>query len=202
MTLIRRNLLVAALALAGATALAGCNKSGGANGDMSMGSADAPVTVIEYASVTCSHCASFNEEVFPAFKAKYIDTGQVRYVFREFLTAPAEVAAAGFLTARCAGDDKYFGVVDAIFRSQPEMFRTQDWRGTLVRVAQSAGLTEAQFNACINDADALKALDARVQQGVKDGVDGTPYFIVNGKALPSGEKTLAQLDAAIAEARR
>ncbi len=202
MSMIRRTVLAAGVALAAAAALAGCSQSDAATGDMAVGKADAPVTVIEYASVTCSHCATFNEEVYPAFKAKYVDTGQVRYVLREFLTAPAEVAAAGFLTARCAGDDKYFAVVDSIFRAQPEMFRTQDWRGTLLRVAQSAGLTETQFNACINDADAIKALNARVEQGIKDGVDATPYFLVNGKPLAAGEKTLAQLDAAIAEAKR
>src|SRR5688572_8278560 len=108
-----------ALTLAAAAALlAACGQGGGdaqvASDDMVMGKADAPVTVIEYASVTCSHCANFNATVFPAFKAKYVDTGQVKYVLREFLTPPVPIAAAGFLIARCAGPDKYFGVVDAI----------------------------------------------------------------------------------------
>ncbi|MEY4256174.1 MAG: hypothetical protein RLZZ141_1401 [Pseudomonadota bacterium] len=91
--------------------LAACGQGkGGAVTDeeMSMGKADAKVTVIEYASASCSHCATFNAEVFPAFKTKYVDTGRVKYVFREFITPPAELAAAGFLTARCGGKDKYF----------------------------------------------------------------------------------------------
>ena len=97
---IRPRFAVLALAILG---LAACSKGGGAvtTEDMSMGEAKAPVTVIEYASASCSHCAAFNNEVFPAFKAKYIDTGKVHYVFREFLTPPQEVAAAGFSTTSC-----------------------------------------------------------------------------------------------------
>jgi protein-disulfide isomerase len=196
MPITRRILLAAAAVLA----LGACNKTDAATGEMSLGKANAPVTVVEYASVTCSHCATFNEQVFPAFKEKYVDTGQVRYVFREFLTAPAEVAAAGFLVARCAGPDKYFGVVDAIFRAQPEMFRTQDWRGTLLRVAQSAGMTEAQFNTCVSDQEALKAVAQRTEAAVKAGVNATPTFLVNGVKM-EGEQTLAQLDKAIAAAK-
>src|SRR3954471_22654592 len=119
----RRTALAAALS----ALLAACGQAGAASGpaadaEMSMGNPAAKVTVVEYASVACPHCAEFNEQVFPAFKAKYVDTGKVRYVFRQMLTTPAQVAAAGFLTARCAGKDKYFSVVDAIFRSQQEMF--------------------------------------------------------------------------------
>ncbi|MDB5447797.1 MAG: dsbA, partial [Phenylobacterium sp.] len=105
-----RRILIAAAAAA-ALALAGCHKSGAAGsaqGDMSLGPPDAKVKVVEYASASCSHCARFNNEVFPAFKAKYVDTGKVNYTLREFLTPPEEVAAAGFLLARCAGKDKYF----------------------------------------------------------------------------------------------
>ena len=144
----RRLLVVAAL---GALALAGCSKSGGAGSvdtaDMTLGDPNAKVKMVEYASLTCSHCGTFNNDVFPAFKAKYIDTGKVHYTFKEFLTPPNEVAAAGFLTARCAGKDKYFNVTDAIFHAQQEMFTTGDMRGVLLRIAQSAGLTEEQFNA-------------------------------------------------------
>ena len=197
MPITRRLMLAAAAALS----LAACSKTDAATGEMAMGKTTAPVTVVEYASVTCSHCARFNEQVFPAFKAKYVHTGRVRYVLREFLTPPNEVAAAGFLIARCAGPEKYFNVVDAIFRSQEEMFRTQDWRGTLLRVAQSAGMTEQQFNACVSDQAQLKALSDRMEAGVKAGVTATPTFFVNGKKL-EGEQTLAQFDAAIAAASK
>lgn len=183
--------------------LAACGQGkGGAVTDeeMSMGKADAKVTVIEYASASCSHCAAFNANVFPAFKTKYIDSGKVKYVFREFITPPAELAAAGFLTARCGGKDKYFSVLDGVFRSQEEMFRTGDMRSPLVKVAKSAGMTEEQFMACVSDEKALKALAARVEKFAKqDNITGTPTFLINGKKL-DGEQNLSAFDTAIAAA--
>lgn len=203
--MLSRRLLIAVAAIAGLS-LAGCNKggAGGASaGDMSLGPADAKVQVVEYASASCSHCARFNNTVFPAFKAKYIDTGKVHYTLKEFLTPPEEVAAAGFLVARCAGKDKYFTVLDAIYKNQAEMFQTQDYRGVLLRIAQSAGMTEDQFNKCVSDPDALKALNARVQKAINDDkITGTPTFVVNGKQVATGEVTLDQLDAAIAAAAK
>jgi protein-disulfide isomerase len=197
-----------ALTLAIALATAGCSKSAGdASGpaptdminapEMTLGNPNAKVTVVEYASDTCSHCARFDATVFPAFKAKYIDTGKVYYKFREFLTPPEQVAAAGFLLARCAGKDKYFGVVEAIFRGQPEMFATGDAHGVLLRIAQSAGLTEAQFDACEQNQAALDALQKRVKTALDNHIDSTPTFMVDGVALPPGEISLADLDKAI-----
>lgn len=206
--MLSRRLLLAAAAVAG-LALAGCNKggaSGPAEGDMSMGDPNAPVKMVEYASMSCSHCAQFNNEVFPAFKTKYIDTGKVHYTLKEFLTPPEQVATAGFLLARCAGKDKYFSVVDAIFHNQEEMFQTGDATGVrtvLLRIAQSAGLTEEQFNACLTNEEEIKALDARVTRAVReDKITGTPTFVINGKQIASGEVTLAQLEAAVAEAQK
>ncbi|MFN3524254.1 MAG: DsbA family protein [Phenylobacterium sp.] len=198
-----RRLLIAAAA---ALALAGCSgggAKGASEGDMSLGDPNAKVKVVEYASASCTHCASFAINVFPEFKAKYIDTGKVHYTLKEFLTPPNELAAAGFLIARCAGKDKYFTVLDGVFRNQAEMFTTGDMRGGLLKVAQSAGMTEEQFNACVSDSEALKALNARVERAVKqDKITGTPTFFVNGKKIAEGEVTLAQLDAAIAEASK
>src|ERR1700744_6017788 len=133
MTSSRRQVLTAALAAGAliATPVLGAAVMAPSTDDMSLGNPDARVTVIEYASASCPHCAHFNNEVFPAFKAKYIDTGRVHYVFREFLTAPAEIAAASFLIARCAGRDKYFSVLDSIFRGQEQMYATGDVKGTL-----------------------------------------------------------------------
>jgi protein-disulfide isomerase len=199
----RRSLI--AVVAAGLT-LAGCHKggtSGPAQGDMSLGNPDAKVQVVEYASASCSHCARFNNTVFPTFRAQYIDTGKVHYTLKEFLTPPEEVAAAGFLLARCAGKDKYFTVLDAIYKNQAEMFQTGDFRGVLLRIAQSVGMTEDQFNKCVSDPEALKALNARVQRAVNDDkVSGTPTFFVNGKKVAEGEVTLAQLSTAIAAASK
>jgi protein-disulfide isomerase len=184
-----------------ALSLGACAKTGASSdaGEMAMGNPAAKVTVVEYASASCPHCAEFNNEVFPAFKAKYIDTNKIHYVFREFLTPPAEVAASGFLIARCAGKDKYFSVLDAIYRGQQAMYASGDYRGSLLRIAESAGMSEAQFNACTTDDAALKALNDRVQKAISDGIDSTPTFIVNGKKM-DGAATLANLDAAIAAA--
>jgi protein-disulfide isomerase len=200
----RRFLTAATLAT---LVLAGCAKADGktqaASGDMSLGNPNSKVKVVEFASASCSHCARFNNEVFPAFKAKYIDTGKVQYTLREFLTPPNEVAAAGFLMARCAGKDKYFPTLDAIYHNQAEMFQTGDFRGVLLRIAQSQGMTEQQFNACVSDEAAIKALNERVDRAIKEEkITGTPTFKVNGKAIGEGEVTMAQLDAAIAAAAK
>jgi protein-disulfide isomerase len=207
--MLSRRLLLAAATIA-ALSLAGCNKGGGAGpgagtasaDDMSLGQPNAPVKMVEYASASCPHCARFANDVFPQFKAKYIDTGRVYYTFKEFLTPPENVAAAGFLTARCAGKDKYFTVLGDIFRDQEQMYQSGDFAGGLLRIAQSAGMSEDQFNRCINDAEALKALNARVERAIKDGVTSTPTFLMNGKKIAEGEVTMEQLDAAVAAAAK
>jgi len=196
-----------ALTFAIALTTVACHKNDGDGGavatdmihapEMTLGNPNAKVTVVEYASDTCSHCARFDSQVFPAFKAKYIDTGKIYYKFREFLTPPEPVAAAGFLLARCAGKDKYFGVVEAIFRGQPELFATGDAHGLLLRIAQSAGLTEAQFDACEQNQAALDALQQRIKTALDNHITSTPSFFVDGVALPPGEISLADLDKAI-----
>ena len=190
-------------ALAAMMALAGC--SGGnqaaAEGDMSLGAAEgAKVTVVEYAAVTCGHCATWQEEVYPEFKAKYIDTNKIRYTFREFPTAPVEIAAAGFLLARCAGEDKYFPVIHEIMASQREFFGGTPPRTVLLRIAGGAGLSEDQFKACVTDRDATAALDKRVKAGIDAGISGTPTFLVNGEKVAdiSLAGLSAKIDAALA----
>ena len=189
------------VAFAAAGLVAACSQASGAgagdSAEMALGNPKAKVTIIEYASVTCPHCARFNEDVFPALKTKYIDSGKVHYIFREFLTPPENVAAAGFLMARCAGKDKYFNVIDSIFHSQNEMFSTGDVRGVMMRIGRSAGLTDDQITACISDEKALTALNGRLEKAAKvEQIHATPTFIVNGTKL-EGEQTLAQFDAVI-----
>ena len=197
------NRLFFAAGLALSLGLAACGPKGGAvtSEDMRLGNPKADVTVIEYASASCVHCAAWDKDVWPAFKAKYVDTNQVNYVFREFITSPPQLAAAGFLLARCAGKDKYFGVLDQVFRAQDEVFRTGDMRGPLVAVAAQAGLSEDQFNKCVGDEKALNELNARVEKYSRDEqINSTPTFVVNGTKL-EGEQTMAAMDAAIAAAR-
>lgn len=198
-----------AAALSAAMALGGCAKpalDGAATAqadDMSLGNPRARVQVVEYASASCPHCARWDMDVFPAFKAKYVDTGKVRYTLKEYLTDPEALAAAGFLLARCAGRDRYFPVLDAVFRGQNEMIQTGNVRGVLARIAKSpGGLDEAQLDACMRDAAAEKALAARAERHLRiDKITSTPTFIINGRRV-EGEMTLPALDAAIAQAAR
>jgi protein-disulfide isomerase len=171
-------------------------------GDMTMGSPRAKVTVIEYASASCPHCARFNNEVFPAFKAKYIDTGQVRYVFREYLTDPVDVAAAAFMMAHCAGNTKYFKVLDQVFRDQEKMYETGDVRGVLLKIGEDNGLTESQYMACLTNTAVKDALFKKVDgYAEKDHIESTPTFLIGGQKL-EGEQSLPALDSAIAKAKR
>ena len=198
MRLDRRFLLAAAAAVA-TLGLAACGGGGGkvTADDMSLGKADAPVTVIEYASLACSHCGRWENDVFPAFKAKYIDTGKVHYVFREFNTPPPELAASGALLARCAGKDKYFTVVQAVFHAQEEIFTTGDIRGPLLRIAETAGMSEADFDKCVGDEKALAAFNARVEKYAKEAkIEGTPTFFFNSDKYDKGEMSMAEIDAA------
>jgi protein-disulfide isomerase len=113
--------------------------------------------------------------------------------------AEVTVAASGFLLARCAGKDKYFSVVDALYKNQEQAF--QQPRETLVNIAKSLGMSEAQFNTCVEDEKAVNALNARVEKHSKvDGVDSTPTFVINGKKMEAGYHSLEELDAAIAAA--
>jgi len=190
-----------ALAAAFAVGLAGCNKgSTGADvsADMSLGPANAKVTVIEYASPTCPHCAHWNEETFGPFKAKYIDTGKVRYVMREaMIHGPPD--AAVFLLARCAGKDKYFSVVDGAWRTLPELNQSGDVRGWIMRLGQSMGMSDGDIDKCITDQKALDALNARYTKEMKEfDVQYTPTFVVNGKKIETpAPPTLEELSAII-----
>jgi len=198
-----RRAAMTAAALAAMATLTGCggNAGGPAEGDMALGAAEgAKVTVIEYASVTCPHCAAWQEQTWPGFKAKYVDTNKVRYVFRELRTPPANVAAAGFSVARCAGADKYFDVVHELMANIQEL-HGPDPRSTLYRVGNGAGLSNQQIEACIKDPENLKASDERDRAAVRNGVTGTPTFIVNGVTVitPGSDSgaSLADLSTAI-----
>ncbi len=173
----------------------------GAPGDMNLGNPNARVHVVEYLSLTCPHCAHFHETVFPAFKAKYIDKGRVYFTLRELLTAPAQVAAAGFMMARCNGGTRYFPIIGEVFRSQSR-WQGGDIKDILLEIAKANGQTEAQFEACLVDEKALDALQARIDYATgTDGVNGTPTFFINGKMVANDHvPTLAELDLLIAKA--
>lgn len=167
--------------------------------EISLGNPNAPVTLVEFASVTCPHCARFNADVYPALKARYIDTGQVRYVFREVPIHEQE-DAAGFLVARCAGPTRYLAVTDALFRAQTLLFDKHDLHAWLMAGAAAGGLDEAQMRACIADVAAIQAFNARAEHTMTvDKVDSTPTVIINGKRLQAkgAEFAISDIDAAL-----
>lgn len=165
--------------------------------DMSLGNPKAKVQVIEYASLSCPHCAHFNETIFAPFKAKWVDTGKVRYTLKEMLTPPQQVAAAGFLMARCAGPAKYFKVVDEVFRSQPR-WENGKIKAVFLEIGAANGLNEAQFNACLTDEKGQDALNARAQRAAQvDGVNSTPTLFINGKQIDPLPQSPAEMDAAV-----
>lgn len=191
---------LAALALA---ACSGGSSGGGVDGDMALGAPDgAKVTVIEYASPTCPHCALWQEETWPGFKERYVDTNKVRYIFRELPTPPADIATAGVLMARCVGEDRYFDVMHELMANQKEWATGAiQPRASLIRTANSFGMNEQQFTDCVTDPDNIAALEKRLNLAVADGVSGTPTFIVNGtKIVTPGSQSgtsLADLSTAI-----
>ena len=161
--------------------------------DMVMGDAKAPVTVIEYASKTCPHCAHFAETTLPEFKKRYIDTGKVRYIFREF---PLDnLAAAAFMLARCAGEkdsSKYFAMIDTMFRQQ-RTWAVEKPVPPLMAISKQAGFTEESFNACLANQKVLDGIEAIRQRAVdKFNVKSTPSFFING-TLAAGALTIEEL---------
>ncbi|MEI7933201.1 MAG: thioredoxin domain-containing protein, partial [Alphaproteobacteria bacterium] len=159
-----RRHITSAIAAVGLMLLVGCKGASSpvTTNDVTLGKDNAPVTVIEYASLSCPFCAKFNNDNFANFKKTYIDTGQVKFVQREMLLHNPQLSAAGFLLARCAGKDKYFQVTDGIYKADQQMDETGQYREGLLKVARSVGFNEAQLDACIQDDKAIEALNARV----------------------------------------
>ncbi len=160
-----------------------------------MGDPKAKVTVVEYASAACPHCARMNNDVLPQLKKAYIDTGKVKYVFREMLTDPVPFAGTAFMMARCGGDKNYFALLDDVFHQQQAIYESGDLPGGLLKIGAKYGLDENKIDACMGD-DAIKALNDRVARAGKDGVDSTPTFLIGDDKL-IGERSYEELAAAI-----
>lgn len=155
--------------------------------DMSIGKAGAPVTIIEYSSLSCPHCAAFHKDVFPALKSEYMDTGKARYVVREFPLNDA--ALAGAVIARCLDPGRYFAFVDLLFSKQADWAFKGDALTPLKGLAKQAGLNGEEFDKCIDDEGLQKKILAVRDEGQKKGVNATPSFFVNGMLL-KGAPTL------------
>ena len=159
-------------------------------GDETLGDPKAPVTVIEYASMTCPHCAHFSAATFPELKKRYIDTGKVYYIFREFPLD--ELAAAGSMVARCAGKDNYFPLVETLFAQQRDWVVQRPYQ-PLLAIAKQAGMTEDSFDACLANQEMVKGIEqVRSEASTKFGVQSTPTFFINGK-LVSGDISIDEM---------
>ena len=154
--------------------------------DFELGSPTAQVVVEEYFSDTCPHCAEFALKTFPDIRAKYIDTGLVRFVLKELPTPPLRLSALGFIIARCGGRNGYLDTLDKIFQNQDILERSMNLRQAALWIGRQAGLSEAQTQSCIDDEGAYAALDSKITDAINRGVSGTPTFIVNGLLLKQG----------------
>lgn len=153
-------------------------------GDHAIGSADAKVTVVEYASVTCAHCATWHKTVWPQIRKDYVDTGKVRFVYREFPTSPVRLAETGFMIARCADEDKYFANIALQYERQTALInaaRNQQAKQAYTELARAAGLSEEEFEQCLANEAEYEAMQDVIKGGFERGVSATPTFIINGE---------------------
>jgi protein-disulfide isomerase len=157
-------------------------------GEMALGPENAKVTVVEYASASCPHCAEFYKGAFQTLKKDYIDTGKIRFIFREFPHNQAALAA--FMLARCAPKEKYFPMVDMMFEQQENWLKAP--QDGLFKIAQLAGFTKESFEACLKNEAVAKGLISVRDQAETFGVKGIPTFFVNGE-LVTGEPTIENL---------
>lgn len=165
-------------------------------GDHVLGDPKAPVTIIEYASLTCSHCAHFHTQILPDLKKKWIDTGKVNLVYRDFPLD--QIAAKAGQIAECAGKDKYFGVLDIIFRGQPQWATGADPIAELAKPLRIAGLGEAEIKACLANDAMLNAVLNDYRSGETLGVNATPTLFIGGQ-LYRGSRSVEDIDAALAK---
>lgn len=207
----RSALAMSALAIVGPAFAGDANDRGKAMleaasplGDRILGNPDAPVVLIEYASATCPHCAEFHEKLLPQIKAEYVDTGKVKFIFREF---PLDNnALAVFMLVRCLPEDKFFVTTDLLFRRQQLWAKAQDPGAEVAKIMNMAGMDKAAFEACLKKEDLAKTLVDYSQKSAKDfGIKGTPALFVNGEYV-DGHKDMNDvkkaLDAAIATATK
>ncbi|WP_275789437.1 DsbA family protein [Rhizobium gei] len=163
--------------------------------EMAIGKADAPVTIVEYMSMTCPHCAAFHNNSFDAIKTKYVDSGKVRFVMREFPFDPR--AAAAFMLARCAPEGQYFPMVSMLFKQQETWAAAPNGRDALLQMSKLAGFTQDSFEACLTNQKLLDDVNATMQKGANDyKVQSTPTFFINGKQY-SGDMSVDTMSALI-----
>ena len=149
-----------------------------------VGAEDAPVTIVEYASMTCPHCANFHSKQYPALKERYIDTGKVKMVFRNFVLNQVDLRAS--MMARCAPAERFFGLTDVLFRTQASWAQSPDPITELAKIGRLSGIDDATFQACMTSEPLVNGLIKLREVGSSEGVASTPTFIINGERVVGG----------------
>jgi protein-disulfide isomerase len=170
-------------------------KQAGPLGDVVQGPENAKVTIIEYASLTCSHCAAFHQQTYPELKKRYIETGKVRFILREFPLDP--LATAGFMLARCDGEAKYYPIADLLFTHQRSWAFTEKPLDALRQMMRQAGFSQEKFDSCLKDQKLYDAVNAVKNRGIETfKVESTPTFFINGQRH-AGNMSIDELEAII-----
>ncbi|CCG42552.1 DsbA family protein [Magnetospirillum molischianum] len=170
--------------------------------DQVLGRPDAPLTIIEYASTTCGHCATSHKTVLPRLKAEWIDTGRAKLIYRDYPTGPRALSLGASMIPHCAGPDRYFGLLGLIMDQQERWMGSANPLAELKKLSKLAGMGEDKVDECLRRQDLANALEARAHDAFeKRGIDGTPAFIVDGKVLP-GARSFEELDKALKAASK
>jgi protein-disulfide isomerase len=206
-----RRILLAVAAMTLIAGAAACGPKGGSversaierDDDMAIGEASAPVTLVEYASLTCPHCATFHATIFPEIKEKYIDTGKVRFVFRQFPTPPARLAVGGEVLARCKGDSEtYYKLLGLLFEKQRFWIYAQSPAQALRDIGATVGVSADDFDACLaDDSFFTRIQEVGLHAQETWNINSTPQFVINGelaKDMNTAADFVAKLDAALA----
>ena len=174
--------------------------SGAARAEYTLGDVQAPVTIVEYASLTCDYCVRFHVTVFPLIKSRHIDTGRVRFVYRDFPTGDA--ALRGAVAVRCAGPRRHFAMLDVLYSAVGRWSRASDVDAALAKQAESLELDAAAFRACLDDPQHERSIHGEQRRAVTEhGVLGTPTFIINGEIV-RGAKNIDEIEALIERASK
>jgi protein-disulfide isomerase len=193
--------LLAVILLLAAGSAAAADKPDSFAIDQVMGKADAPVTIIEYASTTCGHCATFHKTVLPEIKKNWIETGKARLIYRDFPTGPAGLSVGASMIAHCAGPERYFGVLGMIMDGQDTWMRSDNPLDALKKMVRRAGMTGQDVDACLQRQDLAAAIQDRAAAGGKRyDIDSTPSLVINGKLIV-GARDYAEFDKALKAAK-
>ncbi|WP_239988568.1 DsbA family protein [Paramagnetospirillum kuznetsovii] len=170
--------------------------------DQVLGKADAPITIVEYASTTCGHCANFHKNTLPKVKAEWIETGKARLIYRDFPTGPRGLSVGASMIAHCVGPDRYFGLLGLIMDQQEKWMSSKNPLDELKKLSKLAGMGEEKVDECLKRQDLADAIDARAKEGYeKLGVESTPTFIIDGKVVV-GALSYEEFDKALKAAKK